>query len=61
MKSPLASTTALIRDRNFLQAQIMTSLSMSIIKSKIKVLREARSVMRVFIDLSLNYVLHEII
>jgi urease accessory protein UreF len=57
MKFPLASTTAAIRDQNFLQEWMTTSLSMSAITSEIWALREAR----VFTDLSLNYAPHEII
>ena len=42
MKSPLASTTASIRDQNFLQARMTTFLSMLAISSETLDLREAR-------------------
>ncbi len=42
MKSPLSSTIASIRDLNFSQGQMMTSLSMSAITSEILSLRGAR-------------------
>jgi hypothetical protein len=61
MKSPLASTIASIRDRNVWQGWMTTSLSISVSISEILALREDRDVMRVFIDLSLNFAPHEII
>jgi len=42
IKYPLASTTASIRERNFLQAGMTTSLPMSAITYEILALREAR-------------------
>jgi hypothetical protein len=58
IKSPLASITASIRGQNLWQRRMTISFSILVITSEILVVQ---CVMRLFIDLSVNFAPHEII
>jgi hypothetical protein len=60
MKTPVASITASIKDQNYLQAWMMTSLSRSVIYTWGHDLEGGQSDMRASIDLSLNFATYEI-